>query len=66
MHVTVGGPGPEPSTQTVAAMRSPGPARCVLLLVLGLCGAHSRNVLLIVGECFVSGMASSTAACSCR
>lgn len=24
---------------------------CVALLVLGLCGAHSRNVLLIVGEC---------------
>lgn len=32
-------------------MHRPGLACCVVLLVLGPCGAHSRNVLLIVGEC---------------
>ncbi|EDL34699.1 N-sulfoglucosamine sulfohydrolase (sulfamidase), isoform CRA_e [Mus musculus] len=29
-------------------MHCPGLACCTILLVLGLCGAHSRNVLLIV------------------
>lgn len=32
-------------------MHRPAVACCLLLLVLGLYGAHSRNVLLIVGEC---------------
>lgn len=52
MHVTVGGAEPEPLILTRAAMHRPGLAFCIVLLVLGRhCGARSRNVLLIVGEC---------------
>lgn len=42
---------PEPLSLTGAAMHRPGLACCTVLLVLGFCGVHSRNVLLIVGEC---------------
>uniref|UniRef100_B1ATE0 N-sulfoglucosamine sulfohydrolase (sulfamidase) n=1 Tax=Mus musculus TaxID=10090 RepID=B1ATE0_MOUSE len=44
-------------------MHCPGLACCTILLVLGLCGAHSRNVLLIVADDggFESGVYNNTA-----
>ncbi|XP_029339755.1 N-sulphoglucosamine sulphohydrolase isoform X2 [Mus caroli] len=44
-------------------MHCPGLACCTVLLVLGLCGAHSRNVLLIVADDggFESGVYNNTA-----
>lgn len=52
VHVTrVGGAEPEPLPAAGAAMRARGLSCCAVLLVLGLCCVHSRNVLLMVGEC---------------
>lgn len=44
-------------------MHRPAVACCLVLLVLGLCGAHSRNVLLIVADDggFESGVYNNTA-----
>lgn len=32
-------------------MHTEGLSCCVVFLLLGLCSVHSRNVLLMVGEC---------------
>ncbi|XP_013361446.1 PREDICTED: N-sulphoglucosamine sulphohydrolase isoform X4 [Chinchilla lanigera] len=47
----------------VAAMRRPGPVCCALLLLLGLCRARPRNVLLILADDggFESGVYNNSA-----